>query len=169
MKYLTKVGTILEHSTSYGFTIAGVLLVAIMLLTVAEVIMRPFGRSMGWAFEISETLLLFITFLGAAWLVKKDKHVTIDLITDRLKPSNRLIVASITHFISAIVCFVLFWYGVQVTWMHFQESLVTHKMLEIPLAAILCVIPVGSFLLFIALMRRSHALLKTRIDTSKQE
>ena len=53
--------------------ISGIIIVLIMLAVCANVIMRYFlNRPIVGIDEISEYLLLFITFIGSAWLLREE-------------------------------------------------------------------------------------------------
>ena len=96
--------------------VSGVLLTLIMLAVCTDVVMRYlFNRPIFWVAELSEYSLLYITFLGTAWLLKQDGHVKIDLFTSRLAPKKRerlaIVSASIGVFISAVFTY----YGFKVT------------------------------------------------------
>jgi TRAP-type C4-dicarboxylate transport system permease small subunit len=128
-----------------------------MLSVNAEVIMRYFLRSpLVWVVEISEVLLLFITFLGAAWVLKKEGHVKMDIVLSRFKPRAQAMANVVTSILSAIVVSLLVWYGILVTLEHYQRGLYQPTLLEIPNAAVLFIIPLGALLLVIQLIRRAY-------------
>ena len=56
---------------------AGMVLLFLMMLSVCwEVFSRYYlGRGTAWVIEFSEYSILFMTFLGTAWLLRKDGHV----------------------------------------------------------------------------------------------
>ena len=80
----------------------GVFILAFLLvLTNYEVVGRYLlNRPAAWSLEIIEYGLLYLTFLGAAWLLKEDEHIKMDIVIELLRPSVRVWVNTIT---SAIV------------------------------------------------------------------
>ena len=57
------------------------LLFLIAAIICAEVVIRALGgASRLWVIEVSEYALLFITFLGAPYLLEKNAHVVLDLL-----------------------------------------------------------------------------------------
>ena len=69
---------------------AGGLILFACLIVSYEVFMRYFLNSpTSWTLEISEYCLLWITFLGTAWLLREDGHVKVDLLSDRLKARGK--------------------------------------------------------------------------------
>jgi TRAP-type C4-dicarboxylate transport system permease small subunit len=133
-----------------------------MLAVVYEVVMRYFlGRPTIWVVELSEYSLLFITFLGATWVLRREGHVKLDLVLGRLNPRTQVLLNIITSVLSAAICLALLWYSAEVTWDHFQSGWIRPKVLNIPSAYILVIIPVGSLLLFIQFLRRSYEYLRS--------
>ena len=135
---------------------AGILLVFIMLSVCMEVILRSFiNRPQIWVTEVTECLLLYITFLGTAWLLREEGHVKVDVILNRLKPQTTAVLGIISSIIGVLVSITLTIYGFNVTWDNFQRSIYTPTALEIPVFAILAIIPIGSLMLFIQFIRRT--------------
>jgi TRAP-type C4-dicarboxylate transport system permease small subunit len=136
--------------------LAGILLVFIMLSVCLEVILRSFfNRPQIWVTEVTECLLLYITFLGTAWLLREEGHVKVDIILDRLKPKTVTFFGIISSLIGLFVSLILSIYGLSVTWSYFQRGIYTPTAMEIPVFAILLIIPIGSAMLFIQFMRRT--------------
>ena len=53
--------------------LAGVILIFIMLSVCLEVILRDvFDAPQMWVTQVTECLLLYITFLGSAWLLREE-------------------------------------------------------------------------------------------------
>lgn len=161
MKLLTKVTAIFDRTISLLAFLAAILLILIMLSVSAEVFMRQsLARPIVGVLEITEISLLFITFLGAAWVLKIDKHVKIDLLLNRLNPRAQALLNMITSILCTIGCLIITWYGVRVTWDYFRSGYYFSTPLETPQFVILCVIPIGSFLLVIQFLRRTYEYLE---------
>ncbi|MFC1980535.1 TRAP transporter small permease [Chloroflexota bacterium] len=154
MKRLTKVVAIFDRALDLMVYFATALLIFMMLAVSMEVVQRYFlNRPSVWVIEISEILLLYMTFLGAAWLQRREGHVRIDLVLNRLKPKIQILLGIITSIIGVVISCVLFWYGVRVTWDYFQRGLLTPTYLAFPYAPILVIIPIGGFMLLIQFLR----------------
>lgn len=173
MKLLAKVNSTFDGIIGFGAFLACAILIFVMLSVNAEVIMRYFlNRPLIWVMEISEICLLFITFLAAAWVLKVEGHVKMDIVVNRLGPRTQIVINTITSILSIIGVSLVVWYGVGVTWDQFQRGLYAGgSVLQIPNAAILFIIPVGSFLLFLQLLRRTNGYLRgwRRLADSEQE
>ncbi|UCF83682.1 MAG: TRAP transporter small permease [Desulfobacteraceae bacterium] len=136
--------------------LAGILLVFIMLSVCLEVILRSFiNRPQIWVTEVTECLLLYITFLGTAWLLREEGHVKVDIVLNRLKPQTTAFLGIISSIMGVLVSITLTIYGFNVTWDYFQRGIYTPTALEIPVYLILLIIPIGSLMLFIQFIRRT--------------
>jgi len=94
-------------------TVAGLGLVWLMISVVASVLMRNAGvQPFAWLFTSAEYGLLYITMLGAPWLVRERGHVHIELVTAALPDGLRRIVSRCVAALCVLVCAVLTWKGV---------------------------------------------------------
>jgi len=110
--------------------------------------------------EVNENNLLYLTFLAVAWVLSRDRHVKVELLTSRLKPKTQHLFGVITSVIGLIICLIVTWYGAKVTWHDFQSGAFRPGLNKIPEASILFIIPVGTFLLSFQFLRRIFNFLK---------
>jgi TRAP-type C4-dicarboxylate transport system permease small subunit len=144
-----------------GAVLAALLLIAVMLATTVKVIFRyGLGQSLIGVDQISGMLLLYITFLGAAWVLRRDEHVTIDLLLGRLTPRTRLVLMVTSSFMGAAVCFVLTVFGTLEVITSLQRGIRIPAEIELPRAVYLIVIPLGSLLLTFQFLRRARTFLR---------
>src|SRR5690606_19404774 len=68
---------------------AGLVIVALTFITVADVSLRKAGSSIPGAVEISEVLLVFAVFLAFGSAQVSGDHVSTSVLTGRLKPTAR--------------------------------------------------------------------------------
>jgi len=159
--FLKKTDTIFDRMLTHLSILAGFLLVFATFSVTAEVIARYFLNSpIVWVVEISEYILLYVTFLAAAWVLKNEGHVKMDLILSRLNPKTQHLTNTITSVVGVIVCSIIGWHGVRVTWRLFQTDYFTPTILELPKFIIIVIIAIGSFLLVIQFLRRAYGNLK---------
>ena len=163
MKLLTKANTTFDYII-YIFAIFAALLLAFIMLSVcSDVVMRYFlSKPMMWVTEVTEYCLLWITFLGTAWVLRREGHVVMDLAIGQLKPEARATVSIITSVIGAAVCLLLTWYGVKVTLDVFHRNLLLSTILTPPAFILFAIIPVGSLLLSIQFIIRTHGFINSR-------
>jgi len=160
MKLLRKATSIFDGTINLLALLAAILIVFMMLAVTYEVVMRYFlTRPTTWVIEITELCLLFVTFLGTAWLLREEGHVRMDLVLSRLKPKTQATLNIVTSIIGAIICLTLFWYGARVSWDVFVRDYYQYSVLNIPYVVIIVVVPIGSFLLSIQFLRRAYGFL----------
>lgn len=140
--------------------IAGVLTILVMLLTCYLVVMRYiFLRPPAWIVELSEYILLYITFFGAAWLLRKNGHVNVDIVLIFLPNSWKRALNVITAVLGSISCLILTAIASWVTANNYIRGLYSIQTLSVPKWILLAVIPLGSFLLAIQFLRRLNTAL----------
>ena len=138
--------------------LAAALLLAVMLATTIKVIFRyVLHEGLIGIDQISGTLLLYITFLGAAWVLRREEHVTIDLLVARRSPKVRRRLCVISSIIGALICLVLTVFGTLEVISSWQKGIRIPAELEIPRAINLAVIPLGSLLLCLQFVRRARS------------
>lgn len=97
--------------------IASGVLVAMMLLVVADVVMRYVLRSpIIGATELTEYMMVCVVFFALAWCALMRKHVKVDLLLAHFSPRAQAIIDSTTCFFSLGV-------GVIITWRSVLESI----------------------------------------------
>jgi len=137
-------------------SLSGLLLVYVMLSITLDVVLRYFfNRPQFWVGELAEYSLLYITFAGAAWVLKKDAHVKIDILNTFLSPRYVRILDFASNIIGIFVCSVLTYYGVKVTWDQFARGMYNPTLMEFPRGPLLLIIPVGTFFLLMEFIRRA--------------
>ena len=154
MKPAKRIGAFFDRTLGVFFFLSILFLVFILVSVTIEVVGRYFfNKPQDWVIEYSEYALLFIAFLGAAWLLKKRGHVKMDLVINKLGPKTNAVISTITSIIGAVMCFIVTWYGVLVTIDQFQRGIYANTPLETPTAYVLFIIPIGSALLFLQFLR----------------
>ena len=91
---------------------AALLLVWLMVSTVVSVAMRNAGvQPFAWLFTSAEYGILYMTMLGAPWLVRERGHVHIELVTAALPDALRAVVSRAVAALCVAVCLLLAWKG----------------------------------------------------------
>ncbi|HVL36283.1 MAG TPA: TRAP transporter small permease [Burkholderiales bacterium] len=108
----------------YGMAlVAGVLMVAMMVMIVTDVALRNLGyQSSAHLFTFTEYFLLLIPLLGAPWLVREKGHIYIELLISALGPDARRALVKLILALSIAVCAVLAWYGGAITVQDFVQG-----------------------------------------------
>jgi TRAP-type C4-dicarboxylate transport system permease small subunit len=140
-------------------TVLGVIPALLLLYMVLSTSFNIFARFLGfgglvWGVQFTEYSLLWMTLLGATWVLKRDRHVTVDLITGRLRKRTMAYLNLAHSIMGCAVCAVLCWYGAVVTWGQHQRGVVDIQVVDMPKYIILLVIPAGFFFLALEFIRK---------------
>ena len=169
MRILKFSGNIFDRVLSLLMAISCVILAFVALSVCLEVILRYFfNRPQIWVIEFSEYALLYITFLGAAWVLKSEGHVTVDMAFSLMSDKGRAVCSMASYMICFLVSTVLLVYGTRVTWSYYVKGLYNPTVLEIPTSAILIVIPIGGLTLLIQSIRGFTQNLQQLIETQRK-
>jgi C4-dicarboxylate transporter DctQ subunit len=134
--------------------LAAALLVAMTLIITWSVISRRWlGDPWSWNLEFSEYALLAVSFLGAAWTLRRGAHVQVDLLVNVLPPRLQHALYRLNQLLGLVVCATLAWYSAQGTADTLREGQMLIKALTVPKWATMLVIPVGLVLLALQFAR----------------
>jgi len=109
----TTVGRVLSAVANGANALACVLVVLMALAFGYEVISRYFfAKPTGFVNQIAAYSMPLITFLGVAWTLRKNGHVSVDILTSQLSPRPRAILAAVMDSLSVVllVCITVFAY-----------------------------------------------------------
>ncbi|HKL01875.1 MAG TPA: TRAP transporter small permease [Desulfotignum sp.] len=118
---------------------------ALTVLLIANFIAREFFTSIYFAEEISEFLVIFTTFVGVSYGVRRARHIRMGAILDMMpKAIEKLLIL----LISAVSAFVMFFMA-SASWEYLMHSL--HKAhetpaLKLPYWIFYVIMPVGFFM-----------------------
>ena len=162
-KPISRASHIFNRILDIAVVIAGIILIYMMLSVCVDVVMRYFfNMPTIWVVEVAAYCLLFITFLVAAWVLKREGHVKIELLLDRMRPGGQNLLNGITSIIAAIVFLVITWYGIKITWNLYQTNFIVNTVLMPPKFIIMFIIPLGTLLFSIQLVIRACNFLANR-------
>ena len=142
-----------------GAVICGAVFMFMMVVVSIDAILRyGFSAPLAWEIEVNEYLLLYVTFLGAPWLLRQDGHVRVDILFAYIPERVARRLTLITSLVGGLACLVLCIVGCQATWEAFVRGLPEIKTLAVPRWTLMWVIPYGSLLLSIEffLKARGH-------------
>jgi TRAP-type C4-dicarboxylate transport system permease small subunit len=134
---------------------AGGLLMFVTIGTCVDVLLRySLNRPISWMLEITEYAMLYIPFLGAAFVLKEDGHIRIDLVITFLSERSRGWLNVFTSFVGGMVMLAYTWFGAQVTLDYFKRGVPSLESLKTPMFLILMIIPIGGLLFSIQFFRQ---------------
>ncbi|MGD8226688.1 MAG: TRAP transporter small permease [Desulfobacteraceae bacterium] len=155
-----KIDRILDGIIRFFGVIAGILFVMMALIVTYNVVMRYFvARPPVWAVETTEYIMVYATFLAAAWVLSVDGHVKIDILVMRLSPKNQYLLNVIVSFLGLVACAVLGWFAVQSTYNLYTRDVIMMKMMPWPKWILVSPIPLGILLTLVQFIRNLVALL----------
>ncbi len=156
---LNKAGRFFDRLLDLFAIFAGVIASFITVAVCVGIISRYFlNRPISWVVEISEYGLLYMTFLSVAWVLKHEQHVSVDLVYSRLSEKKKAVATLFTSIVAAIVFTLITYYGFKVTKGQFDTKYFTPTILEAPKFAITLIIPIGTLLLLIQILRKIYRL-----------
>ncbi|VEF46774.1 C4-dicarboxylate transport system permease small protein [Bacillus freudenreichii] len=151
---LEKLSHILNRIEDMLFYLGGLLIIFSMLSITFEVFSRYIsGSSILWVNEINEYILLYVPFLGGAWLIRENGHVVIDLIEGKLSKTLNKINYLFIALIGILVCCAFCWYGLQTVIDSYLRDMRSISVLQIPQVYVFLIIPVASFVMLLEFIR----------------
>ena len=113
-----------------------------------------------WIVQFNEYSLLWLTFLGTAWVLSVDKHVSINIIVERLGVKSQKFVRLLNSLLGMALCAVLCGYGIFTTRETFIRGVIDVQAVDIPKALVLVIIPLGFLFTFLKFIHRFILILK---------
>ncbi|MBI4492584.1 MAG: TRAP transporter small permease [Chloroflexi bacterium] len=122
---------------------------------VYEVVARYFfNKPTIWAVDFTEYGMVYVTFLGSAWLLRQRSHIQVDMLVQRLTPRQQLRLDTVMSVVAAVVMAVFVWKGAEVVSEAWANNQVALKAWLVPRWIIMLPIPVGGLLMFIEFVRQ---------------
>lgn len=140
---------------------ASLMMAALVVIVCVDLTLRYFFNSpLLWGTEVTEVFLLYITFLGTAWVFKEDSHVVIDVFIGKATGNRKKILTLFSYLLIGVVSAVLIYYGFFTTYDHYRRGVFNPTIIETPIAWIIVIIPIGSIPLFLEVLVKGWKLLK---------
>lgn len=143
--------------------IACLMMAALVSIVCVDLSLRYFlNAPLLWGTEVTEILILYITFLGTAWVFQEQGHVVIDVVTSKVFGRTKKALTFTSHAVVGVVAAVLVYYGFYTTYDHWARGVFNPTILETPIALIIGIIPVGSVPLLLEVFVKGWKLLQQR-------
>ena len=154
---------ILEKQTDFlekGCTFASSVFFVIMLAIIAGGTFSRyfFARPLVFVDEYSGYLFIAMGFLAMVSALKRDLHITVDIVTKAIPEKSRTWLNICAESISLIIASVLFWLSLTLCYENYQTNMKASTIMETPLWIPQFFIPLGwvSFMIFIAVRIRKN-------------
>ncbi|MGR9109065.1 MAG: TRAP transporter small permease [Gammaproteobacteria bacterium] len=119
-------------------------ILGIAVLTISNVIARSlFGMSLAFTEEISQFLIIVVTFLGLGYAVGKGRHIRMTALYDQCSDKTRKFLALMISSTAAGLLFYLAFLGFQYTYGTVHALGSVSPVLQVPLWHIYLAAPVG--------------------------
>ena len=139
--------------------LAGLLVVGMSLWITYEVFVRyVLSKPTIWAADLSGYALLWVTFLAAPWVLKRNGHVSIELATDRLGKAARRRVAVVVSLFGAAISGIFAWQTALTTYEFFEQGRMIARIWQFPQFIPYICMPLGTALLTIEFLRRAFVI-----------
>lgn len=107
---LRGLGSVAAASSTLGHVIASVLLLAVMGMTVADVLLRATGwGSINGSVELTEISMVAIVYLALSHAERHDEHVAVDLLYMRLPARAQRVLVVFARLVALITILFLAW------------------------------------------------------------
>jgi len=146
----------LDHWVGLGEQIAlfSLLCIVVLVATAQAISTRLFAKSFEGSFEIIRDSVFAVAMMGSAYASQQHRHLSMDLVSRRLRPRARLVLRMILAAFTVFVAVLFLLAGIDLTRKVALEAN-THF---VPKWAVAALIPVGSVLIIF------HSLVHTIID-----
>ena len=121
---MEKAGWLFDKVLDYTMLGSAIIVVVMALAVSEEVIVRKiFNFTWPPLFEIVEYMLLWMTFLGAAWILRKGTHIKMDSVLGRFPVRTQALLNFITGIMCAILLAAMTYYTAKLR----QSTIVTYN------------------------------------------
>jgi TRAP-type C4-dicarboxylate transport system permease small subunit len=137
----------LSQLTGYLSALALVLATLVTLHAVAS--RYFFGVPTIWQTEMSIYLLMFVTFVGAAYGLRHHAHVGVDLVVERLPTKPQLVLRITTALLAIVVVGAVAWTAGEPWWEAVEGDFRSATAWRAPLSIVYAILPLGMLLVIL--------------------
>lgn len=148
MNILHKLWGYLEEILAGFFFVAGIALIFY------GVMMRYiFNEPQAWVEELARYAIIWGTFLGFGLALRHNQHIQVDILYDKLKPSQKRILDLVATCLSIVFCFIYTYYGFILVENRYTSGMVSLD-IGIPMWAVYLVLPISGVLFLLRFVER---------------
>ncbi|MBP6940263.1 MAG: TRAP transporter small permease [Syntrophorhabdaceae bacterium] len=145
---------IIDRVTGLAAVIGGVFTGIMTLIVGYAVIARYiFNRPIGWSEEISVYLMVWAVFLGAAYTLKEDAHIGVDILITKAPVRIRRALLLFHYLVGIIFMSILFYHGIDMVALTLKMGS-RSLAIDFPLVLSHLAVPVGSGILILQLINK---------------
>ena len=160
-KFFQRLDKVSSWTNKVFIFIASLMMAGLMIIVCVDLTLRyVFNSPLIWGTEVTEILLLYITFLGAAQVFREDSHVVIDILLVFGSARRRKILGLLSCMFVGIVAAVLVYYGFATSYNHYMRGVFNPTIIETPIALIIVIIPIGCVPLLLEVLLKARKLVR---------
>ena len=169
MNLLSRLGHIFDKIMIWLTYFNGVLIFSIILMVSLDILSRNIlNLPIQYVDEFSGYSIIYICFLSAPWVLRREGHISVTVVVEQLNPRNRRVHTIIVSILLAMMCLILTYFGSGATLDAYKRGFCVNIGIFVPLFPLMVVIPIGYFLLFIQFVRRTYGVWKLGDEAYKK-
>lgn len=136
-------------------TISGLFILIACSLIFASVLLREIsGYSSSIFEELVRYLIVWSVFIGASWALKKDKHITINILLHNVPKRVAKMLQLISFCIGFVFCILLIYYGMKLVIHSYQLNEMSMSVWRFPMYIPKLAVPLGSLLISLRFLEK---------------
>lgn len=152
-----KVGKVFDKTLDVMAYICMSFIAFIIVTLVLDITLRAtISYTLGPITDIDRLLLVYLPFLGGAWLLRSEGHVKVDILLRRLPQKSQFILTALFSTIGIVIGILMLWYGGKLTIELIQRNALTLDILETPMWVYQIPVPIGGLLFCGQFIRRTR-------------
>lgn len=98
---------ILREIGRVELTVAVAAFVAVVVLNVVQITLRPFGTSFFWGQEVSQSLALVAYFIGASSIFRSRHYIIVEFIVQKFAPAMQRLIYLLAQVLAIVFCMII--------------------------------------------------------------
>ena len=137
-----------DMCTKASAMVSGFMLIILIIINSYGVIMRyVINNPVDWVMDVSEFLMAGSVFLGAAYIYRLGRHVSVDLVVGTLPEKPRQVLAYVANLFVLVFVVFLTWKTAELAWMNLYA--LSSSVVRFPMFPGYFLVSLGSFLLLL--------------------
>ena len=130
----------------------------VLIIAVTQILLRNFfDTGIVWADTFLRISVLWLGMMGALVASRNNNHIAMNLGQKYLSDKNLIMVKIIIYFFTALVCFIISWYGLNLVQMEYEEAGIAFA--NIPIWYTVSIIPIAFLIIALRYLTLSILLL----------
>lgn len=118
----------------------------VLIIAVTQIFLRNvFDMGIIWADTFLRISVLWLGMMGALVASRNNRHISMNLGQKYLSEKNLHFVKIIIYFFTAVICFIITWFGINLIIMEYEEAGIAFA--NIPIWLTVSIIPIAFFIM----------------------